>query len=1443
MKSIGIIQIIAISLVSLLTSISNAVIAGPGAPTLIGFQQPYEINVCEDDWPTLELNINAIPGLNYRWDASTDPAVLAALEFNTGNTRVRIADADALPKNVAIFLVVQAVDATGCESFPTVIRLFLVPKLNVIAMPLDTACVGRPFPISPKNLIASIEQNRVDSLSWNFGGNADVVGGESSDLDDFIIAFNSAGMHSITMDVLDTRGCRTQISYDFTVFTAPPLPEILPCTYMGTDSIFFEWSIDNTFTNTMNIDLLPTGATIVETPTSLLVTGIAGGPTQSTTVITVSAEGTSPMPCNITSQTAICRSCIPVNFIYDGIPQNSFCAGDDGLLPVPLTVDVVTDAFMVTDPVEGNWEPGPGVEFVGGQAFFNPAGLPPGEYGVVYNYIHPLDNCPHPGGVGFTIFEAARPNASLSTNSVVTDTEICSDETVIIHFDRYEDIPRPNIFSDDVSGQVTISRASASSVRVSFGNIESDYQIFVEYSLPGCEPRTDIINVSVKLKPEVVVTCGPQQTDAVEVNWNALDGVTTYEILLDGVSQGPVSGLTTTIPGLAVDVDYVVTVIPQTLGCAETGSITCSTGGCVDPIIDLSSLADPRCYLDGSGPINLDVSIVSALTGDPIDYNWDTPLVDVDNNFQPNPAQELYTFDIAYNDGSCTGVIQAVDFTVIYNPEPILAFSTQDTICILDGTADLIAMATVFDPLNTVTYEGIFPVGVNPTVTGDGQWLMQFDGPGSYTVGVRAIYQGCEGEAFREIVVESAAPLDVQCGPQQNNAVEVTWPMVDGVTDFEILLDGTPYDITTGTSGIILGLDPEESYEVTVIPLNGSCTLEGTVMCTTGSCDPAAVDLSALTDNFCYVEGSGPINLDVNITSTNGNPSTYVWDSPLIDMDNNFVPDPAQELYTFDIIYTEGNCIETIADVSFTVITVPELDLSFSTPDSICILDGSVDFIAEAMVADPSALVIEGIFPAGVTETETLTGQWILNFDLPGTYEIGARATYQGCQSIEFFRTIFVDQDLGAPVVTATPGVGNVELTWEPPTYCVSSWEILVEGASIGTTSSLMFTVPLEEVRDYDITVVALSNGCVCGDEMTLITESPLPCPDIDIMTLPIDTCFNPTLAPFDMPVTVTESPLLPAGSGTWSGQLIDVNGQVDVSQTNFGDVFQLEYSYTQGSCTTVVTELISLSEPPNIINLESMPPPCSDDSLGTVIVLVEGGTPDYLYSVNGSLPQADNVIPGVELGLAMVEVTDARGCAVQELVDVMDNLLPNLDVSGPEVVLENNDADFTISTNILMTDITNISWFLDGELQDEGVELTTFSLLDVEQSGTIEVVVEYGMECTLFASTDFIVNEVQSIYIPNIVDYSGVSSTANAEWKAFIDGDQAFILSVQVYDRWGNKIRDFENVNRDFFTEFLLWDGFFGSVPAEQGVYSYVIETEILGNTKVERGSITILR
>ena len=93
------------------------------------------------------------------------------------------------------------------------------------------------------------------------------------------------------------------------------------------------------------------------------------------------------------------------------------------------------------------------------------------------------------------------------------------------------------------------------------------------------------------------------------------------------------------------------------------------------------------------------------------------------------------------------------------------------------------------------------------------------------------------------------------------------------------------------------------------------------------------------------------------------------------------------------------------------------------------------------------------------------------------------------------------------------------------------------------------------------------------------------------------------------------------------------------------------------------------------------------------------------------------------------------------------------------------------------------------------------------------------------------------------MVDFSGNSTSPNDAWTVYVKGDEVFITKVLIFDRWGNMIEDFENIAMDYFRELLIWDGNFGSVPADQGVYTYVIEVQIEGRPEIKRGSLTVLR
>lgn len=1157
------------------------------APTLIGYDEPYQISICESEWSTFEFSLDGQTDLLYRWDKFTDSDLLDKFEFSADNTRVRLSDPAGLPSLVKIFLVVQAVDANSCESFPTTVTLILVPAMDIPAGDLDTVCTGRPF------IIDQFQNGRIETYDWDFGTDGEELSGDPTDEDPFGLKFNSEGDKTISVAVLDTFGCISEQSYDYVVYDAPPPPNILICPYLGPDSVFFEWTVDDAYDYEMNIVSVPGTAIMEETDTSLLVTGVFPG---QRLIIQVSATGDSPAPCDLSAQTAICRSCIPAMLNTDGISRTEFCEGDAGNIAVLLTADVTTLGALQTDPAEGTWLPGPGIVQQGGATFFDPEGLAPGVYDVFYSYVHPDDNCPWDIVIPFTIYERAEPNASFSSTEIDRYEEICSDESIIIHYETYDDRTKPDIFSN-ISG-IDMEEIEEGQERLSFPNVEGTYEIYVRYGLIGCEPLVDTVTVDVSLKPEVIIECGPTETDSIGISWLTIEGTASYEVFLDGVSVAIVNDTIFKVGDLVVDQTYELTVVPLALGCSDSGTIMCNTGGCVSPDLDLTALSDPLCYDPGTGPLNLDVIFTPNRPGFTGSYRWMTPEIDTDNNFTPSPFVEEYTFDIEYTEGNCTEIFQAISFTVITAPEVDLRIFTfddpdVDTVCFPTSQFSVEASFMAPDQLGSLDYVPIWPAGINPTGQGPGSYLIQVvDGPGSYDIQMQAIYKGCPG----------------------------------------------------------------------------------------------------------------PI-----VTKT-------------------LVLEPATEI----------------------------------------------------------------------------------------------------------------------PMVTCTEGYGEIALDWEP-IDCVTAYNVYIniggQDSLVFSGSSRSFTMPfLEGGLEQIYTVEALTN-CRCGNSSFIGNCTPLVCPEILLEEVPLDTCYNPTLAPFEMPIMVTESSLLDAGSGTWAGMLINGNGLVDVSQTNFGGTFELDYTHTQGSCRETITVVLELADAPQIIDIEVLPPICVEDSLGTVIVYTQGGTPDYQYSVNGSAFIAENMVADVGTGVVSVEVVDAAGCSVTDISFMDSSPEPTAEIGGPELIIENNDAFFEILTDLDPDLLENISWFLDGNLVGQQMTLEPFTLEEVSQAGVLSAIVTYGENCELMAVKEFAVNALHSIYIPNIVDLSGRSATPDNEWRAYVKGEESFILEVQVFDRWGNNVLDFENKTMDYFKELLIWDGYYGSVPAKQGVYTYVMKTQIEGIPQIKRGSLTILR
>jgi len=158
----------------------------------------------------------------------------------------------------------------------------------------------------------------------------------------------------------------------------------------------------------------------------------------------------------------------------------------------------------------------------------------------------------------------------------------------------------------------------------------------------------------------------------------------------------------------------------------------------------------------------------------------------------------------------------------------------------------------------------------------------------------------------------------------------------------------------------------------------------------------------------------------------------------------------------------------------------------------------------------------------------------------------------------------------------------------------------------------------------------------------------------------------------------------------------------------------------------------------------------------------------------------------------------------IQVLEDTPD---PSLEIMGLDLVVEANDADYDLEiTDLDLQNVVNITWYYNGMEVCNGPNCTELTLIKLVEGGELLVELEYGDGCILPASKTIEINEVNAVYIPNMVDWSGTALPPDNEWKAYLKGSEAFITSVQVFDRWGNMVKDYENKSMDYFKEFLIW-------------------------------------
>lgn len=270
--------------------------------------------------------------------------------------------------------------------------------------------------------------------------------------------------------------------------------------------------------------------------------------------------------------------------------------------------------------------------------------------------------------------------------------------------------------------------------------------------------------------------------------------------------------------------------------------------------------------------------------------------------------------------------------------------------------------------------------------------------------------------------------------------------------------------------------------------------------------------------------------------------------------------------------------------------------------------------------------------------------------------------------------------------------------------------------------------------------------------------------------------------------------------------------------------------------CDSVVTlTLVALEKEEFELIFETRAPSCFGFSDGSIsLVEVPEVFPPYTLYMEGT-EQASLFISNISSGTYNFNLVDRYGCEEEGIVVVED----------PEEFVITLPADETIQlgTGLDIEGTSNYSnasylWSPPDYLSCTDC-LDNFSFPDNNILYTLTGTNEVGC-----IASDMIQITVEkddiSIYIPNVF-----SPNDDGNNDIFTIGAlDAIVRSLDIfyiYDRWGNPIFILENVNYD---SSIGWDGKFNNQPVQNGVYTYLIQLELIdGEVYNFSGAVSLVR
>lgn len=968
-------------------------------------------------------------------------------------------------------------------------------------------------------------------------------------------------------------------------------------------------------------------------------------------------------------------------------------------------------------------------------------------------------------------------------------------------------------------------------------NLPGVYTLDIVNTVNGCTATEsitvpqDIVAPVALAGPDGLINC---YTPASSVGSTSNPSGANFSLVwstLDGNITSPTNGPTANIDAAGT---YTLVITNTTNGCTDTDEVVVTDDFAIPaavagPTFELNCI-QTTTVLQGSGA-----------TGTGITYSWTTNDGTIDagaNTLNPTVSEEgTYNLLVTNTINGCTAtdlvlITVSADVPVSTIAQPALLTCTLTSF-------NLNAAGSSVSP--TITYNWTASNGGN--ITGGGTTLTpSINEPGTYTLLITDSSNSCT-DTETITVAENVINPEVTAGLDNTLTCVITNLPLQATT-----LSSSSPNITyqwSTMNGTIIGASNVPSptigstgiYTVVITDQSNGCTDTDDVQIFADVAPPVAaiaqpaILTCTLQQTPIDATGSSPLaGFTFQWTTSNGNIVSGVnSNQPIVD-------DPG----TYNVLITSNTngCTQTASivvdeDVVLpTAVAGPSVGLDCDT--QVNGLNGSNSSQGPNFTylwTTTNGQIISGV--------NTLTPQ----IGDPGTYVLTVNNNTNGCVSTS---SVAVTEDVVLPVsliappqlltciTTTTPLDGSGNNFGSAPTY---SWST-TNGNIVGSTNTL--DVVADAPGTYTLTVVNTVNGCT-DTEQVVVTENVNP-PVVSAGPVGPLTC------------TVLERILQANASAQaillWS----TLDGNIVSGANTANPVVDEPGTYTvlatlpiNGCTASTSTPVLQEQNIPTGLEFLLDPPLCNG-TLGLLTVeQINGGVGPFQYSIDGGatyFPAQD--IDGLQPGTYDLVIRDANGCEITQNVPVPAPPTPAVDLPASfSIVLgDQQDLQAIVPPAFPIALIDEVIWEPMTGLTFAGSSiaelLNPVAMPFVTTEYKVTILTKEG--CRADSRTIIRVDRDIDIYAPNIIWPEDPDSDNSAFTLFTRPGSVRQILSLQVYDRWGEQMY----VNKNFLPDdrTLGWTGDFKGEPMNPGVFVWWAEVELIdGQVILLKGDVTVVR